>query len=264
MKANFIIAGLLTGLPCLTTTAESIDDSIFVSAEALQPKKVAKSDVGAYENDSDDEEVYTEATEVVTVENTYDKFYDKVKHSIVKVSNGTSTFYGAVVKDNKGIYVVTDKSSVKEGTITIKPLEGKANLKIDSAKATDSLMCFKIKAPFPKQLNPVALSNTFKVHKTVSLAAVSFDYGDDPEMTTGKGRGKGGVCEITSQLRRCRPGSPLFSPKGQLFGIIGWKATGNVGLTVNTQKKWIPVKYPFEVPKPSRKKKARKGSRYDS
>ncbi len=259
MKASFIVAGLLAGLPCLTIEAESADDSIFVSVEALQPKKVSKAEVGEYTNDSEDEEMYSETTEVVTAENSYDKFYDKVKNSIVKVSNGTSTFYGAVVKDPKGIYVVTDKSSVSKGKITIKTLEGNGSLNIASAKETNDLICFKLKAPYPKQLNPVALSKTFKANKTVSLAAVSFDYGDFPEMTTGKGKKKGAVCEITSQLRRCRPGSPLFSPKGQLFGIIGWKASGNVGIAVNSNKKWIPKKYPFEEPKPTKKRKGKKG-----
>lgn len=262
MKINFKAASLFIGLQCLTAMAELVEDSTFVNVEALKAKKVSKGDLKTYENDSDDEEVYTETTEVVTVESTYDKFYDKVKHSIAKVSNGTSTFYGAVIKDKSGIYVITDKNSVNKGNITIKMLEGEEALSFSVVNVADGLIRFTLQAPYPKSLKPVVqMSQKIKPDKTISLAAISFDYGSAPEMTIGKGKSKNNTCEITSQLRRCRPGSPLFSSKGQLFGVIGWKASGNVGLTINSQKEWIPVKYPF--PKPKRKKR-RKVYDYDS
>ncbi len=242
------------------------EQSSFFKVDTKKAVTASRKEVKEYSGDeSSDEEVYDNETVVISVEKHYSNFFAKTKNSIVSISNGNSTFYGVVTRSKKGIYVVTDRSSATENPkVTIKTLSGE-KLKIDTVTSCDKLVSFKLKAPFPNKLKPVDTVESLKRKKSLALGAFSFDYGDEPEMTIGKGiMRKNGECEISSKLRRCRPGTPLFTAKGTLFGVTTWNPSGNIGVALESQQnQWSPIKYPFKVvTKKSKKYSSYNGSRY--
>lgn len=251
---NFTITCVLSIAACTAYTG-TVDD-LFVSASSITDEKRSN-------ESAEDEEVYDADTVVVDKENSYNKFYNKVKNSIAKISVDGSSFYGVVVKDKTGIYVISDKNSTLNGkNVSVSMLDNSKKLHVQNANVSNDLVSFKLKAPLPKQLNPIEVEKRINTVKAVSLAAVSFDYGDEPEVNAGKGKGSGDRCQISSELRRCRPGSPLFSPSGKLFGIVGWNPKGNVGLTIHSQKRWKSVAYPFTSTEKGKSERRKKSRRY--
>lgn len=225
--------------------------------------KGTKKDLTRYKaSEFEDEEVYGSKTQIISLEKDYDNFYKKVKDSIVKIKNKNTTFYGVVTKDRQGIHVISDLDTANDSAIvTIKTLTGE-ELNVDSARKSGQLVAFKIKEPFPSTLKPMP-TITVPKGKVISLGAFSFDYGNEPEMTLGKGRiGNNGKCEISSNLRRCRPGTALFNSKGQLYGISTWTPTGNAGSYIGMNINWSAAQYPFKVAVAKKRRNKYNTSRY--